>query len=81
MKIHLKFFFGFFAVAGLGFYYFSYKVTSDVKKNYREAMEEPLVDMANVLAEDAARYHSKEGFRFPGTLYGGSKPAHRELAA
>lgn len=54
MKISLKIFFGYFALVGLGAWFVLIIFVDEVKPGVRQAMEDKLVDTANVLAALAA---------------------------
>jgi two-component system, OmpR family, sensor histidine kinase CreC len=54
MKISLKIFLGYFLLVGLAAWFVLYVFVDEVKPGVRQAMEDSLVDTANVLAELAA---------------------------
>jgi two-component system sensor histidine kinase CreC len=54
MKISLKIFLGYFLLVGLAAWFVLYVFVDEVKPGVRQAMEDTLVDTANVLAELAA---------------------------
>lgn len=54
MKISLKIFLGYFLLVGLAAWFVLYLFVDEVKPGVRQAMEDSLVDTANVLAELAA---------------------------
>ena len=60
MSIRSRILFGLFVVVGLGFYLLTDWITGDLTPRYREATEEPLVDMAETLASYVAA-SSKDG--------------------
>lgn len=54
MKISLKIFLAYFLLVGLGAWFVLIIFVDEVKPGVRQAVEDPLVDTANVLAELAA---------------------------
>lgn len=60
MKISLKIFLGYFLLVGLAAWFVLVVFVDEVKPGVRQAMEDALVDTANVLAE-LAKYDLKEG--------------------
>ncbi|MES1988432.1 MAG: two-component system sensor histidine kinase CreC, partial [Pseudomonadota bacterium] len=54
MRISLKIFLGYFLLVGLAAWFVLYVFVDEVKPGVRQAMEDTLVDTANVLAELAA---------------------------
>src|SRR5436190_17881454 len=61
MSLTSRLLLGFALIAGVGFWLMIDQVLSRVERQYLEAAEEPMVDMANVLAEMLARDVSAGG--------------------
>ncbi|MCP3687660.1 MAG: two-component system sensor histidine kinase CreC, partial [Gammaproteobacteria bacterium] len=51
MKIRSRIFIVFIVIIGIGMFTFTRWMSADLKSRYNEAIEEPLVDVANILAE------------------------------
>ena len=51
MKFGLKLFLGYFAILGLGIYFFLNSMLLEIKPGLRQSMETALIDTANLLAE------------------------------
>lgn len=61
MSLTSRLLFGFALIAGIGFWLMIDKVLDRVERQYLEAAEEPMVDMANLLAEVLARDVKPDG--------------------
>ena len=61
MSLTLRFLLGFVLVCSLGFYSLISSILQRVERQYMEAAEEPMVDVANILAELAAIEMRKSG--------------------
>lgn len=61
MSIRQRFFIGITLLLAIGFYFSVDYIIDDIELRYRESTEEPLVDMARVLASVAAEYVNDDG--------------------
>lgn len=63
MKFGLKLFLGYFAILGLGIYFFLNSMLLEIKPGLRQSMETALIDTANLLAELVAPINSAAPIR------------------